>query len=97
MNTETRILGEFEKELCQNITRKVIRYLQSMKDTMSALANEIDKLKGQLSSFSDKSGKVVQVVQETQKALKGDEPHPKQGYVKPEDVAVEKMFYFGRK
>jgi len=36
MNTELRILGEFEKELCQSITRKIIHFLQGMKDTMSA-------------------------------------------------------------
>ncbi|HSU72498.1 MAG TPA: hypothetical protein VLJ21_01465 [Candidatus Binatia bacterium] len=71
-----------------------------MKDTISALAMEIEKLKFELKKFSDtKAHKVVHVVQETQKALKTEEkaPHPRQGNYQPGDVAIDKMFYFGHK
>lgn len=72
----------------------------SMSDTISALAVEIDRLKGELQNFSEtKARKVVHVVQEKQKALKTEQqtPHPKQGKFTPSDVSMDKMFYYGRK
>ena len=80
--------------------RRIDQQFTTMKDTISALAGEIDKLKLDLQNFSEtKASKIVQVVHEKQKALNTEDksPHPKQGSFTPEDVAMEKMFYFGKK
>ena len=79
--------------------RKIEGNIQMMKDTISALAMEIERMKFELKKFQDSKQKVVQVVQETQKALKTEEKamHPRQGNYGPSDVAIDKMFYFGHK
>jgi FtsZ-binding cell division protein ZapB len=79
--------------------KKIESNFTMMRDTISALAMEIEKLKFELKKFADSKAKVVQVVQETQKALKTEEkaPHPRQGNYQPGDVAIDKMFYFGHK
>ena len=80
--------------------KKIESQFLTMRDTLSALAMEIEKLKFELKKFSDtKAHKVVQVVQETQKSLKTEEKvaHPRQGNYQPGDVAIDKMFYFGHK
>jgi ElaB/YqjD/DUF883 family membrane-anchored ribosome-binding protein len=79
--------------------KKIESNFMMMKDTISALAMEIEKLKFELKKFADSKAKVVQVVQETQKSLKPEEkaPHPRQGNYQPGDVAIDKMFYFGHK
>jgi len=81
-------------------SKKIDSQFLTMRDTISALAMEIEKLKFELKKFSDtKAHKVVQVVQETQKSLKTEDktPHPRQGNFQPGDVAIDKMFYFGHK
>ena len=80
--------------------KKIESNFITMRDTISALAMEIEKLKFELKKFSDnKAHKVVQVVQETQKSLKTEEKtaHPRQGNYSPGDVAIDKMFYYGHK
>ena len=80
--------------------KKIESRFTSVKDTIAALAMEIERLKFELKKFSEtKAHKVVQVVQETQKALKTEDktPHPRQGNYQPGDVAIDKMFYFGHK
>ena len=80
--------------------KKVDSQIVTMKDTIAALAMEIEKLKFELKKFSDqKAHKVVQVVQETQKSLQTEAkaPHPRQGNFTSNDVDIGKMFYFGHK
>lgn len=80
--------------------KKVDAQIVTMKDTIAALAMEIERLKFELKKFSEnKAHKVVQVVQETQKSLKAEEkaPHPRQGNYAPGDVDIGKVFYFGHK
>lgn len=79
--------------------KKIESNFLTMRDTISALAMEIEKLKFELKKFSDSKAKVVQVVQETQKSLKTEEKaaHPRQGNYAPGDVAIDKMFYYGHK
>ncbi|MBI4151295.1 hypothetical protein HY492_04160 [Candidatus Woesearchaeota archaeon] len=80
-------------------SKKIDGQFQTMRDTISALAMEIERMKFELKKFQDTKAKVVQVVQETQKSLKAEEkqPHPRQGNFQPGDVAIDKMFYFGHK
>ncbi|MBI4145349.1 hypothetical protein HY493_04050 [Candidatus Woesearchaeota archaeon] len=81
-------------------SKRIEQQFTTMKDTISALAMELERMKLELRRFSDtKAHKVVQVVQETQKSLKTEEkaPHPRQGNYQPGDVDIGKMFYFGHK
>ncbi|MEK6849770.1 MAG: hypothetical protein AABY01_04345 [Nanoarchaeota archaeon] len=80
--------------------KKTDSQITMMKDTISVLAMEIEKLKFELKKFSDqKAHKVVQVVQETQKSLHTETkaPHPRQGNFTSNDVDIGKMFYYGHK
>lgn len=78
--------------------KKIETQFQTMKDTISVLAMELEKMKFELKKFQDSKQKVVQVVQETQKTIKEEKAmHPRQGNYQPGDVAIDKMFYFGHK
>jgi len=74
-----------------------------MNDLMNAMAREIVELKKQISLLSQAKNMqqtVKQVVvQREQTHFKKEvkEPHPKQGNITPESVAVDKIFYYGNK
>ena len=72
------------------------RFLE-MRDTLTALAQELQRTKAELGKFSEtKAGKVVKVVHETQKSLpEKEKKHPKVGDYSPGDIQIDKVFYCG--
>jgi hypothetical protein len=83
------------------------RQLQDFRSAINSLAEEISRIKEQLSrakveartasdaglSPEQKTGQLKLEKKEEKKK----EPHPKRGDWKSEDVAIEKIFYFGNK
>lgn len=97
------IIEEKYKMLFEQQMKTVNKQLQLMKDTISAMAMEFQAVKSQMADLqamkSQLQAQPKSVVQETQKALPSDKPgsHPRQGNFKPQDVDIQKMFYFGHK
>ena len=96
-------LAEKQTELLiQMHTKKLQDQFQQLLHYTQQLADEVVTLRGEVNSFKDNhTQKVVQVVQETQKILPKEAVdsvnHPRSGNFKPNDVAIDKYFNFGRK
>ncbi|MBW3005730.1 hypothetical protein KY344_02960 [Candidatus Woesearchaeota archaeon] len=76
--------------------RQIAQEVQALKETVVALQEAVEQLK----QAKPASAQQQQPKQETQATFaKKQEPkqHPKQGGFTSEDVAVDKVFYFGKK
>jgi polyhydroxyalkanoate synthesis regulator phasin len=83
------------------------RQLQDFRSAINALAEEISNIKEQMSrakvearTASDAGLEPEQKTGQLKlkpKEAKKKEPHPKRGDWKSEDVAIEKIFYYGKK
>jgi len=78
--------------------------LSNVKSLVSSLSEEVKKLRTELKDSQDKNTIVLKSQQEqsqvetpVKKVEKQSTFHPKQGNVQPNEVSIEKMFYFGRK
>lgn len=97
------IIEEKYKMLFEQQMRTVNKQMQLMKDTIQAMAMEFQAVKSQMAELQNMRSQMAaqprSVVQDTQKALPSEKPasHPRQGNYKPEDVDIQKMFYFGHK
>jgi hypothetical protein len=78
--------------------KKVEQEINSLRETISNLNNEIQVLRAELKHAAEQSNPKLKE-KEKQDVLKTvpKEDHPRQGNYRPEDVSVEKMFYFGHK
>lgn len=92
------------KMLMEQQLKKYEQYLAKLGETTQSLINEVQAIKMQHQSLQQEvqqlksSGVSVQKQPERQKVL-DEKPatHPRQGNYKPEDVDIQKMFYFGHK
>ena len=78
--------------------RKVEQEITMLRETINSLTNEIQVLRAELKHAAEQSNQKFKE-KDKQDVLKTvpKEDHPRQGNYKPEDVSVEKMFYFGHK
>lgn len=107
----SKVIQETDMEILRNMIERqremTQRQLNDFKSAINALAEEIQKIKEQLKtkketvtakeSGLDPEHKTGQIELERPKQEKKSEPHPKRGEWKSEDVAVEKIFYYGKK
>ena len=78
--------------MLESLGKKLMSEISSLKETINSLQSEVSELKrGHVQA-------PVQSVLQTQSAPRAEAPlKPRYGDYKPEDVAVEKMFYFGNR
>ena len=100
--------AEYYKKLAEKTKEEMTAELNLFRNKMNEIISEINEVKKQINTFatsrsasdaglnSDCPVKET-AKQEKQTEFKKPEPHPKRGDWKSEDVAVEKMFYFGHK
>jgi len=88
--------------------RKIAEEVQNIKNEVARMLSEFEELKNKINSPETRP---VQQEEETvqeektkekqekqaQLSPKKKESHPRQGNFTPEDVSIEKMFYFGKK
>ena len=99
---------EYYKKLVEKAKEEMTAELNLFRNKMNEIISEINEIKKQMNTVatsrsasdaglnSDCSVKET-FKQDKQTELKKPEPHPKRGEWTSNDVAVEKMFYFGHK
>jgi len=93
------------KMLMEQQMKKYEQYLAKLGETTQSLVNEVQALKMNHQSLLQEvqqlksSGVSVQKQQPERQKVLDEKPavHPRQGNYKPEDVDIQKMFYFGHK
>lgn len=80
--------------LTEELQKKHNAEVNVLSTTIAGLNDEISSLKLQLQRLQEQS-KPQQKEKQEQLAAPAKEAHPRHGNFKPEDVAIEKMFYFG--
>ncbi len=69
-----------------------------LRSALNSLAQELGTLRGQVAKLSAQQPKEIQQpLPAAPKKEPAREAHPRQGNVTPEDVDIQKMFYFGNK
>lgn len=94
---ENNVLLEKKFEmLMQMNNKKYEQEISMLRSAFTALANEFEVLRAQLSRVQEQA---PQKPKERQEPLKTEtkEAHPRQGNFTSADVNIEKMFYFGNK
>jgi SMC interacting uncharacterized protein involved in chromosome segregation len=91
------------KSLIERLKDNTDKQFAAYKNALIALEKEINSLKSKIAELSAKRESVA--VQNAQQAAASQEqqkpaaqskpPHPRMGNYKPEQVAIEKMFYYG--
>ncbi|MBD3361739.1 hypothetical protein GF358_03025 [Candidatus Woesearchaeota archaeon] len=83
--------------------RKIMEEVQTVKKEVTKIMSEFTDIKKQLEKKpavkeqSEINEKPKQKTKEKQSQLKSKKKNEKQGEINPEDVSIEKMFYFGKK
>ena len=78
--------------------RQIAQEVQALKETVAAMQAEIEMLKAdQKAAPVQQQEKPKQEVQKKFPQKEESKEHPKQGEFTSEDVAVDKVFYFGKK
>ena len=98
-NTSSQKSAEFDSQyqiMLERQNRQIVQAVQALKETIAAMQAEIEMLK------ADRRAAPVQErpKQEAQTKVpqkKESKEHPRQGGFTPEDVAMDKIFYFGKK
>lgn len=104
----TKKLEEMEKTPQTNMTwqqamekntKFVVKTFKDIQKEIINLKAETENLKHQIKNmkFSSPPQPKTEKPAETPKTENKEEKHPKQGDCKPEDFAVEKIFYYGNK
>ena len=77
-------------------SKKNSQELDLLRSAVGRLAHELESLKGELKRLLEEAPPRQK---EKQQPLKTEtkEAHPRQGNFTPDDVSIEKMFYFGNK
>lgn len=94
---------EYYKNIITRTKEYTLQQLNKFKKEIETLTTEVHRLKAELSALKPGEGKSVQEPVEQKKDVQNPlktekkEPHPKQGRFTSADVAVEKMFYYGKK
>ncbi len=75
--------------------KKHSQEIDLLRSAITRLAENVDSIRSTISKMNE----VSPVPKEKQKVLKTEtkEAHPRQGDFKPDDVDIQKMFYFGKK
>jgi len=78
--------------------RQIAQEIQALKETIAAMQAEIEMLKAdQKAAPVQQQEKPKQEVQKKFPQKEESKEHPKQGGFTSDDVAVDKVFYFGKK
>lgn len=78
--------------------RQIAQEVQALKETVAAIQAEIEMLKAdQKTAPAQQQEKPKQEVQKKFPQKEESKEHPKQGGFTSDDVAVDKVFYFGKK
>ena len=94
---------EYCKNMIQRTREQMAKQIDIFTEKMNEIIKEINYLKDQLSRGNIKPASEsnnpsnYEARQEKQATLKKNEPHPKRGEFKSDDVSIEKIFYFGNK
>lgn len=94
---------EYYKNIITRTKEYTLQQLNAFKKEIGSMSAEIKKLKNEVSCL-----KVMKSVERTEKddpkepvqqklKSKKDEPNQRTGRISPNDVSVEKVFYFGKK
>lgn len=98
--------------MVETSTKKLVNEIESLKSRVVMLSEELIQLRKELGNVKNarpssmriadeptisQSVNVVEVRQEQQKPKTNEQLRPRYGDYKPEDVAIDKMFYFGNK
>jgi len=100
---EFRSLERRYKYLLEQNNGVILNEIDSLKKSMNSLIAELNLVKSQIQQQGEKLKlQTYPEKKETQKKIeekKADKTnfHPKQGNYNPEDVSIEKIFYFGKK
>ena len=97
VQTDTKAIDMFNQY--KQATESRITDIENGLNTLLAKTNEIIKEINELQKYKDMAvgdRKEVQV-KIPKKAEEKKEPHPKQGTFKSDDVAIDKIFYYGQK
>ena len=81
--------------ISQQQNKKYDEELGTLRSAVERLAAEVETLKSTVSKLSE----ATPVPKEKQAPLKTEtkEPHPRQGNFSPDDIDIQKVFYFGTK
>lgn len=93
---QTTHLEERKSELLIQMNNK--KYEQEfalLRSALNTLAQELETVKTELRKFSEQNPRPKEKQAELKTETK--EAHPRQGNFTPQDVDIQKMFYFGKK
>jgi hypothetical protein len=98
------------QEAMSKNSKYVAEQLGSMQNALSKLNAEVDDLRKMIDTLKNIQSKfnmsglkdqininIDEPMERQQPVEQKHEPHPRQGNYKPEDVSIEKMFYYGNK
>jgi|TARA_B100002003_G_C14029041_1_gene496085 ribosomal protein L12E/L44/L45/RPP1/RPP2 len=100
-----QLLEQKYRSLLEQNNNKVVNEINNVKDTLNSVIKEINSIKRDISQQppvaiqEPAESQAKAEVQQKMDEVKGEkkESHPRQGTFGPEDVSIEKMFYFGKK
>jgi len=100
-----QLLEKKYKFLLEQNNDRLLNEINSLKKSTSSLVVELNLIKSQIRQQGEKirnqesnqpvEKEVQKKIEDTKEIKK--ESHPKQGSFQPEDVSIEKIFYFGEK
>ncbi len=92
---------EFDNQyqiMLERQNRQIVQEVQALKETIAAMQAEIEMLKADRRAAPlPQQERPKQEVQAKFPQKSESKEHPRQGGFTPEDVAVDKIFYFGKK
>jgi len=99
-NTSEKSKDSFDKQyqiMLERQNRQLANEINALKETVAAIQEELKQLK--CADFKTRAPEQKQEPKEEKQATlqKKEEKHPKQGDFNSEDVAVDKIFYYGKK
>lgn len=93
---QTTHLEERKAELLiQMNNKKYEQEFSLLRSALNTLAQELETVKTELRKFSEQNPRPKEKQAELKTETK--EAHPRQGNFTPQDVDIQKMFYFGKK
>ncbi|MBW2986115.1 hypothetical protein KY333_01975 [Candidatus Woesearchaeota archaeon] len=100
-NTSSQKTTEFDNQyqiMLERQNRQIVQEVQALKETIAAMQAEIEMLKADRKAAPMPQQEKPKQEAQTKFPQKSEsKEHPKQGGFTPEDVAVDKVFYFGKK
>lgn len=94
---DSQLLEKKFQLLIELNNKKFQEAITILSNDITLLAQQLTGLKQEIQQNKQATTKIEQKQQEKQQPLPKQESHPRQGNYSPDDVSIEKMFYFGKK